>query len=397
LTTTLRERVVPRKELIGIASAVAIQSGAMNMVAVFVPLLLLKRGAGFSEVCLFFIAYTAVKFALDMPVAKWIIRSGARPVLMTGFVLSGLHMVLLHLFVINGSTWASYGSALALAGGNTCVWTSQHLHVSRVLDLARKGKDLALMDAMMRVANLLAPAVGGLLAVFGGDGLLLGVATGLTVLSVAPAWSVDKQVLNTPGGGAPRALAPAHVPWRDLGANLAFNAHNAVNLSLWPLYLAVAFRGFGEVGAITTFAGLVSFVVVMFAGGRTDKGGGRRVLAEGSVLCMLFHLARPLVGDPLTTTLVTAGSRTAASYQRIAWTGIYYTHAQRSGTGYVVRMEMGGDVGGLLIWLMLLAAWALSGREDLALSVTFLFAAIGALCVLVVRKEREVNGNAWTE
>ncbi|MBR7676292.1 hypothetical protein KDA82_25435 [Streptomyces daliensis] len=384
----MRRLLTPSQGLLGIAIALALQNSAMNLVTVFVPLLLLQNGAGFAEVCLFYIFYNSVGLLLDWPVARWVRSRGARPALIAGFMFSGLHLVLLRVFTLTHAPTAILGAALALAGANTCVWTAQHLHLARALDLNRRGKDLVLMDTMVRVTNLLAPAAGALMAVLGGDGLLLGAAAALTLLAVVPVWRLDRaQLAHTPESGPQAPERPDAVPLRDMAASAGFAVHNSINVTAWPLYLAVVYQGFAEVGGLSSAAAVVSFLVVMLAGGRLDRGRSSRVLLEGTLLCGAFHAARVFADGPVAIAGVTAGSRAAASYQRIAWGGIYYGHAQRLGFRYVVRLELSDDAGGLLVWLVLLAGWLASGSQHIALVLVFLLGALGALCVLAITKD----------
>ncbi|MFG2472596.1 MFS transporter [Streptomyces canus] len=374
--------------LLGVFVALAVQNGATNLISVFVPLLLMKNGAGFRGVCLFYVVYSLVKLAADYPCARLVVRAGARNSLLAGFVLSSLYVLLLNDRVAGASQWLSYLAAGLLACSNALVWTAQHMHISQALNLRRRGTDIVRMDFLARAGNLLAPVLGSAVVWLAGESTLLVTAAALCALSIVPMWSADRDRPPATAADIPRVRLSSAPPG-DLAANMAFVAHSTVNLTVWPLYLAVVLGGFTEIGVLTTGAGLVSFLVVLVAGRRTDGGRSRRVLWEGSVLSSALHLLRPLATGPVSTALVTACSRTAGSYQRIAWTGIYYGHAQHKGKEYVSALELSGDVGGVLTWLTVLAVWAASASARSALSAVFILGALSAVGVMLVRREAE--------
>jgi hypothetical protein len=364
------------------------------MVNVFLPLLLLERGAELWHICLFYIGYALCKLVINYPSIVLVERRHPGFGLGVALLASAVYLILLEAYVSGAGDWLIVLAPAALAWMNAFLWNSQHIHISRALDVARRGRDMALLNTFTHLAILAAPLIGGILITLVGQQALLYAAIGIIVVAAFPARSARHLPrFPTPSLGGSR---PA--PARDLLANLSFNAHNMVHFLVWPVYLAVVIGEFAAIGLLTAAAEAVGLMLLMVAGKRGDRGATRRVLVEGTAATMVLHLARLAAITPVAITLIGGAVTAAIGYQQIPWVSTYYAHARRRGAGYVLWMEMAGDIGYVLAWSALLITALVWATPQAFFITAFLLAAFFTLGCLLIDKEHkgDVPGSVHT-
>ena len=151
------------KGLINITVANTLRNFGGALVDVFVPLILLKNGLTLLNICFFYIIYAVAKLLINYPVMRITNKYGAKASLILSRV-SYIGYLLCLVAIINGATGnIIWFMALALAATNALQWNAQHLHIARVINMARKGKDIAIIDSVDMLASSLAPAISALL------------------------------------------------------------------------------------------------------------------------------------------------------------------------------------------------------------------------------------------
>jgi hypothetical protein len=279
--------------------------------------------------------------------------------------------------------------ALAMSLQNSFTWNSEHLFISRAMSMERKSRDLATMESLKRLVNIMTPMIGGFIAALAGQAWLTAIAAVIVVLALIPIWRIDK-------------LAGGHVkdenlryslkfaPMRDLVANFGFNAHTLVGVMVWPIYLAIFIPDFRDIGIITTIASLIAVIVLQFAGRRGDKGKSYQVLVEGTVGSSVVHIARVLASsNPFVITVISAAYDVVLGYQQNPWASLYYAHARKGGINYIMSMEIVGDIAYLVMFGALGVIAYLTG-DNIFFTVAFGAAAVVAWLCLLMRRELPV-------
>src|SRR6266550_2354301 len=247
-----------------------------SLVSVFIPLLLLQRGFALWQICLFYAMYAVCKLVVNYPSALIINARGARAGLIVGYASTAAFLLLLNASSLPGWQWLVFVSPLAMALTNSFSWNSEHLHISRVMDEARKSRDIANIASLTRVVSLAAPLVGGLIAAFGGPNWLLAMATLFVLAAIVLVWQADKLA-----GGHVRqqslSYSFAHAPRGDVLANFAYNTHGLIAIFVWPIFLAVALPNFTSIGFVTTLSSIVAILVLQVAGIRGEDRKSTRL------------------------------------------------------------------------------------------------------------------------
>lgn len=373
-----------QRELRSVTVALSVFHLGKALAGVFIPLVILQSGGALWQVAGFYVVYAIIKLVLNYPIIRIIQRYGAHVGLGIGFFSSALQIAaILGYSETQHALWLIAG-ATGLAIANAFVWSSQHLHISRVMNQSTKSSSLATMTIINQTIDIIAPLVGGLIGALLGAQWLL---TAALLAIIASIWPLRKMgQLGRLSGTEKATYNLRGAPKRDIVANFFFNVETSIGVMLWPIYLAVVVKSFSEIGIIAAITGVATMVTVWLAGRRGDRGEDRAVLKEGVAINSLIDLARIFATTTATITFVSAAYKASLAYFGNAWTSTYYSHAKRKGIPYIMSMEIGCDLAYASLWSLLLAVLLVSGSEEFFL-VAFLIAAASAWgCLLISRQ-----------
>jgi len=278
-----------------------------------------------------------------------------------------------------------------LAADNAFTWGAQHLHISHTMDNRRTGRDLALMNILLQIGGIIAPLLGGLLAVWLGQAWLTAIAALCLLVALVPVRRAT--AAHNIASNERVEYNFKHAPLRDIAANFAFNFHALVGNIVWPFYLAVVLPNFHSIGLITATSSGVAFVLLLAAGRRGDRGKNHYVLREGTALVSLGHIGRLFAVSPFSLAIVSSVYSSAISYQNVSWTSLYYRHARESGINYIMSMEIACDIANIVLWgIMGSIAYLTGSASHACFTVIFILAAIVAWGCLLVRRDDHLLG-----
>lgn len=382
----MKRTALIQKDLVEIAIALNILRLSIGMSGVFIPLIILNRGAALWIIAAFYVAYACVKLVLNYPITHYIQRRGAHVGLGVGFFASGVLLACILGFSWIGSYWLLAIGSVALAVSNAFVWNSQHVHISRAMDESTKSSTIATIEIAGQFLDILAPVIGGIIGmVFGSAGLLI-VSLSLLFVSIVPLRKMGQ--LTTKNATVQLRYDLSGAPARDLIANFCFNIETAVGVMLWPIYLAVVLKTFGSIGLVAALAAACTALTVWIAGRRGDAGKDRQVLTQGACMSSVSHVMRIFATTPLSIGLVSVVYKSSLAYLGNAWTSTYYAHAKRYGLQYIMSMEIACDFAYLTLWSCLLVVLLLADVNTFFI-VAFLIAAMAAWgCLLIAKQHR---------
>ena len=204
-----------------------------------------------------------------LPLAK---RIGLRRLLMLGCGVMALQYLVLPF--VRGPGWALAALCAAAAAGDVFYWMPFNAYYAAVGDMARRGRQLALREALAAMVGIVAPlAVAGSLVALGPWRTFWAVA----VLQTSAA---------LPLIGAPDVAVRAEAPGAFRAARTAFALmaadgwFDACWLIIWQLALFVGLHeSFSAYGGALALAGVVGAVAGLALGHRIDAGHGRRAVA----------------------------------------------------------------------------------------------------------------------
>lgn len=346
------------------------------LVAVFIPLLLLQSGLSLAEVCLFYVAYAVAKLLINYPAMLITNRWGARISLVMSNVFKAIQLVLL-VMVVNGELQFVWAVAVLTSLYTAFAWNACHLHVSRIIDNARKGQDVATIESVGIFASSIAPAVAAVLSVTFSSSAPLIVAIAFILLS-----NYWLRHLDSAGEGHQRVselnYSLKYAPRRDVIANIFHNAQGIMGKDAWAIYLAITLATIQSIALVTTAAALISAVFLIFIGMRNDKKGTHKVLKEGAASVAITHLLRLIPANIITITFINTAWAFTSKYQRNPWVTTYYSHTRQKGINYILSMEIGCDIAYLITFGLVFALVTMLGAGA-AFPILFILGAIAAL------------------
>lgn len=370
-------QTILHKDLLNITIANTLRHFGGAMVEVFVPLLLLTRGLTLLDVSAFYLLYATVKLTINYATMRVTNRFGARTSLVAARVAYIAYLVCLMVIIDSGITLLVWPMACLLAATNAFQWNAQHVHIARVINMERKGKDIARIDSIDMFAASIAPAFSAVVATILGTIWPLIFAIGSIVLSLV--WLRD---IDYEAGGhiTEKSLQYSlrHAPIRDLVANFAFNVHTAIGGFVWPMYLALVLPNVRSIGTVATVGAVGAAVFLLFVGNRNDAIGTEKVLREGSVATFFAHLLRLIPASVASVSVINIVWLLALRYQQNPWTSTYYEHTRAKGMNYILSMEIACDTAYLFLFLLVLIVLYGFGYQ-VGFALLFIFAAFVSL------------------
>jgi len=364
------------------------------MVEVFVPLLLLRRGLSLVQVSGFYLLYATVKLTINYQAMRFTNRFGARPSLILARIAYIAYLLCLVAIVGNKPIELAGLMACMLAVTNAFQWNAQHVHISRVINMERKGRDIARIDSIDMIAASLAPAVSAVLALLINENWPLYLAIASIIVSIFWLKDIDDEA----GGHVAQSelkYNPSHAPRRDLVANFAFNFHSAIGVFVWPMYLALVLGNISSIGIVTTVGAIGTAVFLIFIGNRNDNVGTHKVLVEGSFATYIAHLLRLLPASAIMIGLINIMWMMCLRYQLNPWTSTYYAHARKKGMSYILSMEIACDVAYIALFAAVFLVLSVFSYR-VGFSILFVLAALVSLACTRITPTSDQPGSSVT-
>lgn len=293
-TTSVERRAM----LLPVYAPTALLAFGQGLLVPTLPLYALSLHASFALVSLIVAAAGLGTLVTDLPAGAMLGRLGRRPAMLLGATL-----------VASSSFAVGLSSSVALlvlfrlvAGGGTALWgLSRHAYITDVTKPAQRGRAIAVFGGINRTGNLLAPALGGVIAKYFGLAAPFYLAGTLAAVTAAIA------LFYVPEGGGNAAVPGGHrVRWALVGT-LARDSWRALSaagtaqvfaqmiragrLLLIPLYgRAVLGLDVQAIGGIISAAALLDVAMFLPAGILMDRFG-RKVAAVPSFAVMAIGMA----------------------------------------------------------------------------------------------------------
>jgi MFS family permease len=346
---------------------VAVGTIAMSLSYTFSAVFLMRAGLAPAQIFLAFAAILALRFALRPIVLLLAPVIGLRRMLVLGCFLNGLACPALALVDGIGAPLAAFVAIAAL--GQVLYCTCYHVFFTTAGDSERRGSQVGAVQALGALANVLGPALGGMLLTAFGPQATFGAAFGLTMLAILPLLRLAEPpvVPRRP----PRAYAAARTGlWLYL-------ADGWIQVSLttgWSLVLFQALGGrYDSFGGTLSLAALAGALGGMALGRVIDNGHARRAVWLNAAVLAAGLALRALAGDSATAAVAVAAVTTLLSGLYLpTWMTPAYNAAKLAPCAlrFQFAAEGGWDAGGTLAGLVA-AAFCLLG---LPLAATVLLA-----------------------
>jgi len=363
---------------------------AINTVNLFAAIYLYKLGYSFVFIALFYALFFAVR-ALSAPLAaKYVAYYGPKHGVLVSNLLRIPSLIAFAWLPVSGDysllSIALFGLFQQLSVGLYDI--SYLVDFSKVRHSEHSGKEIGVMQQMEKVARILSPLVGGLVASLWSPEATIVIASALFLVAAMPLFkTVEPTQLR---GRIKMSGFPWRLAWRSFLSESAVGFDSIISGMVWTLFIAVTvFATFGNgvyasLGGLASLGTFASIVAVWVFGRIIDKHHGDVLLVLGTVTNTVMHLVRPFTSSVTGVMGVNIANESATSAYAMPFTRVMFDIADSSGfrIAYMMMIEIMVCSGTVLACLLFAACVSLWGNV-MGCTVLFFIASIYELLILL--------------
>jgi hypothetical protein len=322
-----------------------------GLVAIFIPIFLLKTGYSFNEVLTYLFLQQMFAALWQFPTAS--LFKYLRPHLMLALGSLGTIMLIALLISLPEQRWPLGLLALAWAFNRCVYWAAFHYTFAAARAHVRAKQQIAGIVSINVFASAVAPAIGGLTASF--MGINYTYVAGLAFLIVA-ATPILFGSAGPPKVNIEMNWGLFKLMWRDALANAFNGTISMAEFNLWPLLVFLLVGSYAGVGLLSSVIVIASILVTLYVGDRKERGSDQRHIKGGLLTYSLTSLGRTIAqtGTQIFSLNMLAGI--GRSLYVTPFMNRYYTNSDSpERLAYVTTMETAFSIGSALYVLVLLA------------------------------------------
>jgi hypothetical protein len=363
---------------------------AANIVSTFAIIYLYTLGYSVLFIATFFGLGFVFKVFFSVPAAQYAAFVGPKH----GILLANIMRVPT---LVAFALVPEYGLPAVLVFGlfqhmsNTLYDLCYMIDFSKVRNISHTGKELGTMQVIEKVARVLSPLLGGIIATLYSPQAAILIACGLFIGAALPLFrTVEPTIVR-------RRLYikgfPWRLAWRSLCSEIAVGFDFSTSGLAWSLWLGVFVFGalgsgvYAAMGGLASLGVLVSMVAAWTFGSIIDRRKGHILLTIGAVLNSTVHVFRSFVSTPAGVVAANIANETATSAYAMPFMRVTFDIADRSGfrITYLMLIEMALNTGAALACGVIVVALFFVDQQA-ALQTLFAVAAGVGLLLLFSRR-----------
>jgi MFS family permease len=363
-----------RSEIQELSVSTGLADFAIAMVTIFEPIFLHSvLGLSVQEVLLFMAAVYACYIVLIPFGAKVTSVLGYRRTL----AFSIPFQVLFWVFILAGKVSITYlwFAPLIYAIEKSLFWPGFHAIVSRYASREQKGREFGAIYAIVNIANMLGPFVGGFLSERYGLQTAFFSAGAIYCLSAIPLL-IEKEIF-VPKLYQYRETWQLYFehPKKFLGY-MGFG-EEVLGLTIWPIFIFSIVKAYEGTGVLATVSSFIAAILALVVGKITDAYTKRVLVKVGAFFMALTWAVRFVATNFWSAFAMDSFSRTAKDIVFIPLSTLTYLRAEASHIlPYVVFFEQSLAVGKMLACLLGILIFTLLGGGPVAFIGLFILAGV---------------------
>jgi len=363
---------------------------AINTVNLFAAIYLYKLGYNFVFIALFYALFFAVR-ALSAPLAaKYVAYYGPKHGVLASSLLRIPSLIAFAWLPVAGGysllSIALFGLFQQLSVGLYDI--SYLVDFSKVRHSEHSGKEIGVMQQMEKVARILSPLMGGLIASLWSPEATIIIASALFLVAAIPLFkTIEPTQLR---GQIKMSGFPWRLAWRSLLSESAVGFDAIISGMVWTLFVAITvFSTFGNgvyasLGGLASLGTFASIIAVWVFGQIIDRHHGDVLLVLGTATNTVLHLVRPFTSSITGVMGMNIANESATSAYAMPFTRVMFDIADSSGfrIAYMMQIEImvcGGAVLACLFFAACVSVWG----NAMGCTVLFFIAAIYELLILL--------------
>ena len=264
-------------------------------------------------------------------------------------------------------------------------WSALHVDVSYVKNNKKATAQVGNIMILTRISSTLTPFIGGFLATQYGISYSIFLAIILLLMSSYPLFKTKEKL--PPANFSVKKMWQLKIKY-DLISNFANNMDTVIVGYFWALFIYLFLGTYVKIGAVISLSLLASVVLSYYLGRSGDSGKNSKNIKYGTVANSVVYFVRGLASQFSYILGVNIVSDLAGLYFKIPYTTMYYQKADRySRLEYITKMEVIGNLGALVPWLILIAVIAYGAPIKMSIIAIFLLGALVSLGINLITKE----------
>ncbi len=355
----------------------SLQGLAGSLVGVFVPIYLLKLGNSLTDVFIFYLSYSVfsfLSFLLANHVSKWL---SLRKIILLSYVF--LFVYIMFLILLERANFPLIILAFLYGMYTAFYWFSLHNLFAERSEDETIGRSVGKLFVFPKLAALLAPLIGGGIAVLFGFNSLIASGAVLYFISLTPLFLVKE---------FPRPQAFRFSKFKEFikkypryfVVEFADIVRSETENIIWPIFIFLIFRNVLSVGSVGSLSAAGAALFAMAVGSYSDRINKAFIMKVGAVAMLAIWIIRFLTeSEPLFYALtLLAGFFAALIF--IPFNSIIYTLARENNIReFIVFRE-------IPVTLARLSVYSLAILFVLNIKLSFLVAATSTLIYFFYRK-----------
>ncbi len=359
------------KELKQFYVSIVMRTFALSMIALFIPIYLIKEAnLGLEHVLLFYVISVSAYILSAFLGAFFCSKLGARHIMILMQPFYILLYVLIYLMKFKPSLLVNVAILSGIVDG--FFWLSYHSIFANSTDKAHRSEEISIGNVLMILIGILGPVIGGLLINYLGFLSLFVLVGILLMLSALPLYRA-KDLSDGFKFKINDVFNRKH--FRDFLGFFGYGLFGIGEAILWPLFLFLVLVNYVAIGGLVSLSGILRAVVSYATGKAGDKIGRRVFVNAGGVLNSLSWFIRPFFSTSMGVMIVTLYSGLTSMLFEGPFTALVYDRANYHNhrLEYLAFRQIALGLGQLLILVVV--------YYTLSYKLGFILAGIGSLMI----------------
>lgn len=240
-------------------------------------------------------------------------------------------------------------------------WPAFHASIARFADHGQLGREFSVLKALINLAAITGPVLGGLISERFGVRMLFVIASSLYTLSFIPLFIEQEKFIPKLYHFRETWKLFKTFPNKFLGY-MGFGEELLV-LTVWPIFIFMEVGNFAATGRLVTLSTLIATIIVLIIGRLTDSWKKQTLIRVGTAVYFLIWLSRFTlqfggVGTVLATSfagifVIDMLSRTVKDFIFVPLSALTYERAENTHiVPYAVFFEQSLAIGKLLACIL---------------------------------------------
>lgn len=338
---------------------------------------------GILLLCLYYIVYGLIALLFAIPSAAIYKKIGYQRAFVFSFLLRCVYFALM--FYARNNIIFLIPAVLADAINSKLFWPGYFVLLSDQIDKKKIGADVGLIQFLLQVLSIVAPAVSGLVAYKIGIEFLFLVGLILTLLSSILALSMESYLVKSEPSFKEFIEWLKEIRFAKLGASFMGKYFYDATIYIWPLYVLSILGSIDRVGYLYTLSLFLAMTITFFMGDYIDHHKSKKPFYLSGGFLSLITLSRAQAFTPFGIATIDIFDKLTANVYGLFFDTMFMVRSKgHSSSSFFVYREMILDVSTILFWSVLgLFFIFFDGWRSL-----FVIAALGVLVSLLIKDSK---------